>query len=79
MQRTLLGASLPTTGIVTRDAVPLGKNVRVDSGIDAGSAITIYYDSLLAKVIAFGADREEARITLVRALNGTTSGVDDQC
>ena len=61
---------LPTTGIVTRYAVPLGKNVRVDSGIDAGSAITIYYDSLLAKVIAFGADREEARITLVRALNG---------
>ena len=61
---------LPTTGIVTRYAVPLGKNVRVDSGIGAGSVITIYYDSLLAKVIAYGADREAARTTLVRALNG---------
>jgi propionyl-CoA carboxylase alpha chain len=61
---------LPTTGIVTRYAVPLGKNVRVDSGIGAGSVITIYYDSLLAKVIAFGEDREEARTTLLRALNG---------
>lgn len=63
---------LPTTGIVTRYAVPVarGKSVRVDSGIGAGSVITIYYDSLLAKVIAFGADREDARITLVRALNG---------
>jgi propionyl-CoA carboxylase alpha subunit len=61
---------LPTTGIVTRYAVPRGKNVRTDSGISAGSVITIYYDSLLAKVIAYGEDREEARTTLVRALNG---------
>ncbi len=61
---------VPTTGMVTRYAVPRGKNVRVDSGIDAGSVISIYYDSLLAKVIAFGESREEARKTLVRALNG---------
>jgi len=61
---------LPTTGMVTRYAPPLGKRVRVDTGIDAGSVITIYYDSLLAKVIAWGKDREEARKLLVRALNG---------
>lgn len=61
---------LPTTGMVTRYAVPLGENIRLDSGIDAGSLVTIYYDSLLAKVIAFGQDREEARQSLVDALNG---------
>jgi propionyl-CoA carboxylase alpha chain len=61
---------LPTTGMITRYALPRGKDVRVDSGIDAGSLITIYYDSLLAKVAAWGADREAARKTLVRALNG---------
>ncbi len=61
---------LPTTGMITRYAQPKGKNVRVDSGVDAGSAITIHYDSLLAKVAAWGADREDARKTLIRALNG---------
>lgn len=60
----------PTTGIITRYAVPKGANIRVDAGIAAGSSITIYYDSLLAKVIAWGSDREEARQTLIRALNG---------
>jgi propionyl-CoA carboxylase alpha chain len=61
---------LPTTGMITRYAMPRGKNIRVDTGIDAGSLITIHYDSLLAKVIAWGKDREEAISTLVRALNG---------
>ncbi|MGC8659262.1 MAG: acetyl/propionyl/methylcrotonyl-CoA carboxylase subunit alpha [Desulfomonilaceae bacterium] len=61
---------LPTTGMITRYAMPTGKNVRVDSGIDAGSVVTIHYDSLLAKVSAWGANREEARKTLIRALNG---------
>ena len=61
---------LPTTGMVTRYAIPSGKNIRVDSGIDAGSVISIHYDSLLTKLAAWGANREEARKTLVRALNG---------
>ncbi len=61
---------VPTTGMVTRYALPSGENIRVDSGIQAGSAITIYYDSLLAKVAAWGTDREHARTTLVKALNG---------
>jgi propionyl-CoA carboxylase alpha chain len=61
---------LPTTGMVTRYAAPSGRNVRVDAGIEAGSVIGIYYDSLLAKVVAWGEDRESARKRLVRALNG---------
>jgi len=60
----------PTTGIISRYAVPRGKNIRVDDGVAAGTAVTIHYDSLLSKVIAHGHDREEAIQTLVRALNG---------
>jgi propionyl-CoA carboxylase alpha chain len=61
---------LPTTGMITRYAMPRGKNVRVDSGIGAGSVITIYYDSLLSKVVVWGKNRNEAVANLVRALNG---------
>ena len=61
---------LPATGMITRYAVPKGKNIRLDSGIEAGSLISVYYDSLLTKVSAWGETREEARETLVQALNG---------
>lgn len=61
---------LPDTGLITRYAVPRGKNIRLDSGIEAGSLISVYYDSLLAKVAAWGEGREEARETLVQGLNG---------
>lgn len=60
---------LPSTGLLTRYAEPRGKNVRVDSGVAAGSLVSVYYDSMLAKVISYGADREEARLGLVQALN----------
>ncbi|MEW6187442.1 MAG: biotin carboxylase N-terminal domain-containing protein [Thermodesulfobacteriota bacterium] len=61
---------LPATGMITRYAVPKGKNIRLDSGIEAGSFISVFYDSLLAKVTAWGETREEARKTLIQALNG---------
>jgi propionyl-CoA carboxylase alpha chain len=61
---------VPTTGMITRYAVPRGEGVRLDSGIEAGSVISIHYDSLLAKVAAWGEDRERARQRLIKALNG---------
>lgn len=61
---------LPATGLITRYAEPRGPNVRVDSGIQLGSRIGIYYDSLLAKVIVHATTRDEARIGLIEALNG---------
>jgi propionyl-CoA carboxylase alpha chain len=72
---------LPTTGLVTRYAEPRDAHTRVDSGIDTGSLITIYYDSLLAKVAAWGSDRGEAQTRLVRSLNayhieGLTTNLD---
>ncbi|MCB9744697.1 MAG: ATP-grasp domain-containing protein [Alphaproteobacteria bacterium] len=42
--------------------------VRIDSGVETGDTISIHYDPMIAKVIASGGDREEARRRLVRAL-----------
>jgi propionyl-CoA carboxylase alpha chain len=72
---------LPATGIVTRYSQLHGRGLRLDSGIEAGSQATVYYDSLLAKVIFHGATREEARRGLVQALNryhleGVTTNID---
>ena len=61
---------IPSTGMVTRYAEPRGASVRVDSGVSTGSSVSVYYDSMLAKVICHGPDREEARSRLVEALNG---------
>jgi propionyl-CoA carboxylase alpha chain len=60
---------LPSTGLVTRYAEPRGTNIRMDSGIMAGSRVSVYYDNMLTKAISWGADREEARKRLVAALN----------
>ncbi len=61
---------IPSTGMITRYAAPRGMGIRVDSGVNIGSKIDVYYDSMLAKLICYGADREEARRTLINALNG---------
>jgi acetyl/propionyl-CoA carboxylase alpha subunit len=68
---------VPATGTVRVYEVPAIDGVRVDAGIAPGSEITPYYDSMLAKIVAHGADREEARRKLVTALRRTViSGVD---
>ncbi|MBW2485107.1 MAG: acetyl-CoA carboxylase biotin carboxylase subunit, partial [Deltaproteobacteria bacterium] len=60
---------LPSTGLITRYAEPRGKNIRMDSGIMAGSRVSVYYDNMLTKAVSWGETREEARKTLVQALN----------
>ncbi len=61
---------VPSIGLITRYAEPWGKNIRVDTGCAAGSTVSVYYDPLLAKVITWGENREEARKLMVQALNG---------
>jgi acetyl-CoA carboxylase biotin carboxylase subunit len=52
---------LPATGRIIDWQLPIGiDGLRVDAGIEAGSEIGIHYDPLLAKLIAHGADRDEA-------------------
>ncbi|MBI4989373.1 MAG: acetyl-CoA carboxylase biotin carboxylase subunit [Rhodocyclales bacterium] len=62
---------LPQTGTLLRWQAPAG--VRVDAGVDSGTEITSHYDPLLAKIIAHGATRDEARQKLIAALRDTTA------
>ncbi len=50
----------PTPGTLTRYEEPRGPFVRVDSGIETGGAIRQEYDSLIAKLITWGRDRQES-------------------
>ncbi|MBT7744734.1 MAG: acetyl-CoA carboxylase biotin carboxylase subunit [Alphaproteobacteria bacterium] len=60
---------MPQTGTISVYEPPSGPGVRCDSGVTRGSSITPWYDSMITKVIGFGADREEARRTLLSALD----------
>ncbi|HEX9999837.1 MAG TPA: biotin carboxylase N-terminal domain-containing protein [Actinoplanes sp.] len=51
---------LPGPGKVATWVEPAGEGVRVDSGYAAGTTVTPFYDSLMAKLIVFGADRADA-------------------
>ena len=62
---------LPTGGTVLALREPAGPHVRVDSGLAPGAAITSAYDPMLAKVIAWGADRASALRRLDIALADT--------
>ena len=64
---------LPQAGRLLAWIEPSGPGVRVDSGVTAGHAVDIHYDPLLAKIVAVGRDREEARGRLVAALGETVA------
>src|SRR5437879_9644273 len=59
---------VPSPGRIARFDPALGPGIRVDTGIAAGSLVPPVFDSLVAKVIATGATREEARSRLGYAL-----------
>lgn len=51
---------LPSTGVIDMYVEPRGASIRVDSGIETGSEVSIHYDPMLAKLIAWGRTRDEA-------------------
>ncbi|HEY7594144.1 MAG TPA: acetyl/propionyl/methylcrotonyl-CoA carboxylase subunit alpha [Actinophytocola sp.] len=60
---------LPAPGVVSRFVPPDGPGVRVDTGVESGTAIGGQFDSLLAKVIVTGEDRTQALERSRRALD----------
>ncbi|KAE8764692.1 acetyl/propionyl/methylcrotonyl-CoA carboxylase subunit alpha [Georgenia thermotolerans] len=51
---------LPSTGTITAFVAPSGPGVRLDTGVRQGSVVSPHFDSLLAKVVVHGRDRQEA-------------------
>lgn len=62
----------PSPGIITAYHAPGGPGIRVDSCAHPDCAVSPYYDSLIAKLIAHGSDRREALSRLNRALDTFT-------
>lgn len=60
---------LPSPGQITTWRPAAGPGVRVDTGVDAGGVVQPYYDSMVAKLMVWGASREEAMARARRALD----------
>lgn len=60
---------LPVPGTVSKFVAPAGPGVRVDSGVETGTVIGGQFDSLLAKLIVTGEDRDQALARSRRALD----------
>ena len=65
---------LPSSGRIIRLFQPSGPGVRVDSGIYEGYEVSLFYDPLLAKLIAWGENREAA----IQRMRGALERVPDR-
>ena len=61
----------PSPGLITAYSVPGGPGVRVDSFVHSDCTVSPYYDSLIAKIITYGRDRNEAIARMKRTLEMT--------
>src|SRR5437660_674212 len=59
----------PAPGVIDGYREPAGPGVRVDSGVEAGSEISPMYDPMVAKLIVWDVDREQATARMLRALS----------
>ncbi len=67
---------MPSPGTINEIHFPELPHLRVDTGFRDGSKVTVYYDPMIAKLTAWGADRESAAATLRNALaNAQVAGV----
>ena len=60
----------PEATMVAGGALPAGGGVRVDTGVEEGGEIPMFYDSMIAKLIVHGKDRADAIAKMREALNG---------
>lgn len=59
----------PSPGTLTKISWPTGDGIRIDSGVQEGSTVSPFYDSMIAKLIVSASSREEALRSLADALN----------
>jgi acetyl-CoA carboxylase biotin carboxylase subunit len=59
---------LPSIGHLSVYQIPEGTGIRVDNGIEQGMDVPIYYDPMLAKLIAYGKNRDEALQLMLKAI-----------
>ncbi|UJH92035.1 acetyl-CoA carboxylase biotin carboxylase subunit [Antarcticibacterium sp. 1MA-6-2] len=60
---------MPSVGLLKKYKLPEGPGVRVDNGFEEGMEVPIYYDPMLAKLITYGANREEAIQLMLKAIS----------
>jgi acetyl-CoA carboxylase biotin carboxylase subunit len=60
---------LPSPGTVQKLELPSGEGIRIESGVEAGSTVSVHYDPLLLKLIAHGETRAQAMERLADALD----------
>ncbi|WP_326557534.1 ATP-binding protein [Micromonospora sp. NBC_01796] len=66
----------PSPGRIARLVLPAGPGIRVDTGVSEGDNIPADFDSMIAKIIAYGRDRDQALARLRRAMAETTVIID---
>jgi propionyl-CoA carboxylase alpha chain len=64
-----LAGFLPDSGTLRRYRPPVGPGIRVDDGVEEGGEVSIYYDPMLAKLVATGPTREAAIDRAIRAID----------
>ena len=62
----------PSPGHIARLLLPAGPGIRVDTGVSEGDTIPADFDSMIAKIIAYGSNRDQALARLRRAMGETT-------
>lgn len=60
---------LPDIGTLETYKLPQGPGIRVDDGFEQGMQIPIYYDPMIAKLVAYGENRSEAIQRMIRAID----------
>ncbi|WBL21052.1 acetyl-CoA carboxylase biotin carboxylase subunit [Zunongwangia sp. HRR-M8] len=60
---------LPSVGKLEKYKIPNGEKIRVDNGFEEGMDVPIYYDPMLAKLITYGKNREEAIQLMIKAID----------
>jgi acetyl-CoA carboxylase biotin carboxylase subunit len=62
---------LPSPGTIQRLDLPSGEGIRIESGVEAGSTVSVHYDPLLLKLVAHADTRAQAVERMIEALDRT--------